>query len=99
MLGAGVILFMLVIMNVAAMALITLVLAEKALASTRLAVNGTAAALITCGALVVALPRALPTFAAPGAAASMPASSGTHPPVATMMMPVAPHGGSVARRQ
>jgi predicted metal-binding membrane protein len=94
-----IILFPLGIMNIAAMALITLVVfAEKALPWKRLAVHGTAAALIAYGALVAAVPHALPTLAAPRTATGMPAGSGTHAPAAAMtMMPMATPGGSVAR--
>jgi predicted metal-binding membrane protein len=59
-----VILFPLGIMNIAAMAVITaIVFAEKALPGARLAVRGTAAALVIYGAVVIAAPQALPTFA------------------------------------
>jgi predicted metal-binding membrane protein len=68
-----VILFPLGIMNIAAMALITLVIfAEKSLAWRRTAVYGTAAALVAYGIVVVAIPQALPTFAAPHPADAMP---------------------------
>lgn len=57
------ILFPLGIMNLAAMALVTLIVfAEKALAWERIAVHGTAAVLILYGALVVAAPLLLPTY-------------------------------------
>src|SRR6185312_7224317 len=57
------ILFPLGIMNLAAMALVTLIIfAEKALAWRRIAVYGTAAALMLYGAVVVAAPQLLPTY-------------------------------------
>jgi predicted metal-binding membrane protein len=94
-----VILFPLGIMNIAAMTLITLVVfAEKALPWTRVAVYGTATALIAYGALVIALPHALPTFAASGAAPGMPAGSEIRAPAVPIKMArVATQGGSVAR--
>jgi predicted metal-binding membrane protein len=58
-----VILFPLGIMNVAAMAVITLlVFAEKTLPWGRLAPRVTAASLVTYGAVVIAAPQVLPTF-------------------------------------
>jgi predicted metal-binding membrane protein len=69
-----VVLFPLGIMNIAAMALIALIVfAEKALAWGRAAVYGTAAMLTIYGALVMAVPRILPTFAA-SAATNRPAA-------------------------
>ena len=60
-----VILFPLGIMNIAAMAVITLVIfAEKTLPWGRAAARATAAALITYGSVVVAAPQLLPTFPA-----------------------------------
>jgi predicted metal-binding membrane protein len=57
------ILFPLGIMNLAVMALVTLIIfAEKALAWERIAVYGIAAALILYGTLVVAMPHLLPTY-------------------------------------
>jgi predicted metal-binding membrane protein len=68
-----VILFPLGIMNIAAMALLTLIVfAEKSLAWQRAAVYGTSAALIAYGLVVIAVPRALPTFAAAPPATDMP---------------------------
>jgi predicted metal-binding membrane protein len=72
-----VILFPLGIMNLAAMALVTLVVfAEKALPWERVATWGTAGALILYGGLVLAVPRTLPTFAPamPGTTMPMPAT-------------------------
>jgi predicted metal-binding membrane protein len=67
-----VILFPLGIMNIAAMAVITLIVfAEKTLPWGRLAPRVTAAALLAYGAVVVAAPQVLPTFQKDGAA--MPA--------------------------
>lgn len=67
------ILFPLGIMNLAAMALITLIVfAEKSLAWERTAVYGTAVALVIYGGVVVAAPRALPIFAAPAPATAVP---------------------------
>ena len=61
-----VILFPLGIMNLGAMAIVTLlVFAEKALPWERLAVWGAAGALVLYGAVVIAVPRTLPTFIAP----------------------------------
>ena len=58
-----VILFPLGIMNIAAMAVITLViLVEKTLPWGRLAARATAAALVAYGAVVIAAPQFLPTF-------------------------------------
>ena len=69
-----VMLFPLGITNLAAMALITLIIfAEKSLARERVTAYGTAAALVIYGLVAVAAPRALPTFAAPGPAMAMPA--------------------------
>jgi predicted metal-binding membrane protein len=70
-----VILFPLGIMNLAAMALVmVIVFAEKTLAWRRIAVYGTAAALLFYGMLVVAAPQMLPTFAMSGSATRMPAA-------------------------
>jgi predicted metal-binding membrane protein len=77
-----VILFPLGIMNLAAMALVTLVIfAEKALPWERLPVQGTAAALVLYGAVVIAAPRALPTYMM---AAPAGANSGMMAPEMTM---------------
>ena len=58
-----VILFPLGIMNIAAMAVITLIVfAEKTLPWGRLASRATAAALVAYGAVVIAAPQVLPTF-------------------------------------
>jgi predicted metal-binding membrane protein len=63
-----VILFPLGIMNIAAMAVITLIIfAEKTLPWGRLAPRATAAALVTYGAVVIAAPQVLPTFQKEGA--------------------------------
>ena len=60
-----VILFPLGIMNIAAMAVITLVIfAEKTLPWGRTAARTAAAALIVCGSIVLAAPQLLPTFPA-----------------------------------
>ena len=62
-----VILFPLGIMNIAAMAVITLVIfAEKTLPWGRLAPRAIAAALVAYGAVVIAAPQVLPTFSAAG---------------------------------
>ena len=62
-----VILFPLGIMNIAAMAAVTLIVfAEKTLAWGRAAARATAAALVAYGAVVVMAPQALPTFPAVG---------------------------------
>ncbi len=62
-----VILFPLGIMNIAAMAVVTLIVfAEKTLPWGRLAPSATAVALVAYGAVVVAAPQALPTFPASG---------------------------------
>jgi predicted metal-binding membrane protein len=82
-----VILFPLGIMNIAAMAVITLIVfAEKTLPWGRLAPRATAAALVAYGAVVIAAPQVLPTFQKDGAA--MPAEmqmkmpgSGTAPAI------------------
>jgi predicted metal-binding membrane protein len=67
-----VILFPLGIMNIAAMAVITLIVfAEKTLPWGRLAPRATAAALVAYGAVVIAAPQVLPTFQQDGVA--MPA--------------------------
>ena len=56
-------------MNIAAMAVITLVVfAEKTLPWDRLAPRTTAAALVAYGAVVIAAPQVLPTFHKDGAA-------------------------------
>ncbi|HVC57275.1 MAG TPA: DUF2182 domain-containing protein [Stellaceae bacterium] len=76
------ILFPLGLMNLAAMALLMLVVfAEKALSWERLAVYGTAAGLVAYGVLVIAVPSALPTFAGAAPARIMPAA-----PAAAMSM-------------
>ena len=72
-----VVLFPLGIMNISAMAVITLVVfAEKTLARGRLIARGTAAVLVAYGAAVIVAPRALPTSMERGA----------------LVMPVAPKG-------
>jgi predicted metal-binding membrane protein len=82
------ILFPLGLMNIAAMAVLTaLVFAEKTLPWGRWAARGTAAVLIGYGALVIAHPRALPTFPVGGSAA--PTDAGMRMP---MNMPG--HGGA-----
>ena len=64
-----VILFPLGIMNIAAMAVITLIVfAEKTVPWGRLAPRATAAALVAYGAVVIAAPQLLPTFQKDGAA-------------------------------
>src|SRR5262249_61460568 len=64
-----VILFPLGIMNIAAMAVITLIVfAEKTLPSGRLAPRATAAALVAYGAVGIVAPQGLPTFQQDGAA-------------------------------
>jgi predicted metal-binding membrane protein len=64
-----VILFPLGIMNVAAMAAVTLIiLAEKTLPSPRLASYATAGALVLYGAVVITSPQLLPTFQQDGGA-------------------------------
>ena len=83
-----VILFSLGIMNLATMALVTLlVFAEKALAWERTAVYGTAAVLILYGAAVITAPQLLPTYrmAASGMKMDMPAMDNPAP-----MMPGMP---------
>jgi predicted metal-binding membrane protein len=76
-----VILFPLGMMNVAAMLVIALVVfAEKVLAWRRTAVYATAAVLALYGAVVIAVPRVLPTFVAPGAGMTTPASPATNMP-------------------
>ncbi len=83
-----VILFPLGIMNIAAMALMTLIVfAEKALAWKRTAVYGMSAALVAYGAAVIARPQALPTFAAFAPEAVMPAGSAMKMPAAPAAMP------------
>ena len=68
-----VVLFPLGIMNIAAMAVITLIVfAEKMLPWGRLAPRATAAALVVYGAVVIAAPHTLPTFSA-GDSKVMPA--------------------------
>jgi predicted metal-binding membrane protein len=60
-----VVLFPLGLMNIGAMAVVTLIVfAEKTLPWGRAAVRGTAAALIVYGVVVLAMPQALPTFMA-----------------------------------
>ncbi len=72
-----VILFPLGMMNIAAMAAITaLILAEKTLPAGRRMARIAAVALIAYGALVIWMPRALPTFPA-GGGMVMPADAGT----------------------
>jgi predicted metal-binding membrane protein len=92
-----VVLFPLGIMNLAAMALITLIIfAEKSLAWKRVTAYGTAAALVIYGLVVVAAPRALPTFAAPGPATAMPGMAKpeiVEPPVPAAM-PMGMSGGA-----
>lgn len=62
-----VILFPLGIMNIAAMAVITLVIfAEKSLPWSRAVARATAVALVAYGAVVIAVPEVLPTFPAGG---------------------------------
>ena len=79
-----VILFPLGIMNLAAMALVTLIVfAEKALAWQRIAVYGTAAGLLFYGTLVVAAPQMLPTFGMSGSGAM--SGSGMSKPAAMPM--------------
>jgi predicted metal-binding membrane protein len=81
-----VILFPLGIMNLGAMALVMLVIfAEKALPWERVAVWGTAGALFLYGAVVIAVPRTLPTFIAPMPGMTMP--SGAAMPMPGMRMP------------
>ncbi len=88
-----VILFPLGIMNLGVMALVMLVVfAEKTLPWQRLAVYGPAAALVAYGAVVIAAPRTLPTFVAPG---MTPGMTMEMPARAPMKMPGA--GGSPAR--
>jgi predicted metal-binding membrane protein len=88
------ILFPLGIMNLAAMALITLIVfAEKSLAWEPMAVFGTAAALLIYGVVVVAAPQALPTFAAPGPPMAMP---GMAMPAGPSAMPMHPPGDTAA---
>ncbi|HTV87683.1 MAG TPA: DUF2182 domain-containing protein [Stellaceae bacterium] len=71
------ILFPLGLMNLAAMAIVMFVVfAEKALPRQRIAVWGTAAFLVLYGAIVIAQPRALPTFAP---AMAMPADPSAMP--------------------
>jgi hypothetical protein len=90
------ILFPLGIMNIAAMALLTLVVfAEKSLAWRRTAVYATAAVLVAYGATVIALPQALPTFAI---GMKMPKMEAHRPPAPSasmpgMQMPAAPGAG------
>ena len=91
-----VILFPLGIMNLAAMALITLIVfAEKALAWERIAVYGATAALVCYGAFVLAMPRTLPTFTASKPEIGMPAGSGMKMPEARSAMPTT-RAGSIA---
>jgi len=79
------ILFPLGIMNIAATALLTvIVFAEKSLPGYRATIYATAAALAAYGTLVLAAPQVLPTFGmmpdtATGIATEMPAGSGTNP--------------------
>ncbi|HVC60764.1 MAG TPA: DUF2182 domain-containing protein [Acetobacteraceae bacterium] len=84
------ILFPLGIMNIAAMAVITLVVfAEKTLPWWRPVARATAAALVACGAVVLAAPQVLPTFMAGGKMV-------TTAPAAPMEMQNMPMPGSVA---
>jgi predicted metal-binding membrane protein len=95
-----VILFPLGVMNLGAMAIVMLVVfAEKALPWERVAVWGTAGALILYGAVVITVPRALPTFTAamamPGMAMPMPATGEMKrktPAWGQMIMPAKPAG-------
>ena len=83
------VLFPLGIMNVAAMVVITLIVfAEKTLPWGRLAPRATAVALVAYGAVVIAVPQALPTFPAGGGMA-MPATM-------QMPMPMPGSGGAPA---
>jgi predicted metal-binding membrane protein len=85
------ILFPLGIMNLATMALVTLVIfAEKALAWERMAVYGTAAVLILYGALVIAKPQLLPTYGTPAPGMDMPASGKSAPMPIMSEMPAKP---------
>ena len=80
-----VVLFPLGIMSIAAMVLVTLIVfAEKSLAWERSAIYGTAAILALYGAVVIAAPRALPTYAAPMPGTEMP---GMNMPGMNMNMP------------
>lgn len=82
------ILFPLGIMNIAAMALITVVVvAEKALASKPAAVYG-AAVPVAYGAVVIAAPRTLPAFTAPGPPVGLPAATGSGAPARSAPMPM-----------
>jgi predicted metal-binding membrane protein len=75
-----VILFPLGVMNVAAMAVITLVIfAEKTLPWGRPVARVTAAALVAYGAVVLAVPGVLPTFMASGGTAATAGDMGTMP--------------------
>lgn len=77
------ILFPLGIMNIAAMAIVTLVVfAEKALPWGRLASRATAAALLAYGAAVIAAPELLPVFSA-GDSMNMPMPESATPPAAS----------------
>lgn len=68
-----VILFPLGVMNIAAMAVLTLVVfAEKSAAWSRTATRAASAVLLLYGAAVMAVPRALPTFVPPGPQTTMP---------------------------
>jgi predicted metal-binding membrane protein len=89
-----VVLFPLGVMNIAAMALIALIVfAEKALAWGRATVYGTAAMLTIYGALVMAMPQILPTFAA-SAAMNRPAAM----PMGAMPMGMGGAAAPPARR-
>lgn len=95
------ILFPLGIMNLAAMALLTLVIfAEKSLPWGRTTVNATAAALVVYGAVVIVVPQALPGFAATARAMDAPAGMGTNMPAEPMSMPgiEAPRAGGPSER-
>jgi predicted metal-binding membrane protein len=84
------ILFPLGIMNIAAMALVMLVVfAEKALPWERLAVYSTAAALLAYGVVVLAVPQILPTFVASGTGTAMPGMAMPASPAPPMQMPTA----------
>ena len=85
-----VILFPLGIMNLGAMALVTLVVfAEKTLPWKRLAVHGTAAALMLYGAVVIAAPQALPTYTMAASSMAMPGMNTPAKTMPRMAMPAA----------
>lgn len=82
------ILFPLGIMNIAAMALVMLVVfAEKALPWRRTAVYGAAVALVVYGGAILAAPRLLPTFAPPAPAMTTPGMAGSGSTMPRVMMP------------